>query len=237
MFKGKAWKYGDNVDTDVIIPARYLTSTDPEVLKVHCLEDLDREFAGKVRPGDILVGGRNFGCGSSREHAPLALKSAGVSAVIAASFGRIFFRNSFNIGLPILESAEAAAGIETGDEVEVDLNTGRIKNLSRGLEFEAQLIPEFMQELIRDGGLLENVKRRIAEGRLRLKTSEEKKREEEEINAPKKRGVRMKQLEEEAKNAGLAAPWEEETSAEPAPTAGAPAEDDLEAGEEEENDE
>lgn len=240
MLKGKAWKYGDDVDTDGIIPARYLTTTDPDALKAHVMEDLDRDFAGQVRPGDLMVAGKNFGCGSSREHAPLAIKAAGVSAVIAASFGRIFFRNSFNIGLPILESAEAAAGIESGDELEADLATGLIKDLTKGVEFQAQPLPEFMQELIRDGGLMENLKRRIAEGRLKLKTSADRKAEEEAAVTPKKRGSRMKQLEAESKPQGKDAPWEETPEAAPVSpeaTAKTVADAALEAGEEEESEE
>ena len=162
MFKGKVWKYGDNVDTDAIIPARYLNVSTPEELALHCMEDIDLDFAGAVQPGDIIVGGKNFGCGSSREHAPLAIKGAGVSCVIAETFARIFYRNAINIGLPILECAEAVDGSEAGDELAVELETGTIRNLTKGSEFKAKPYPEFMLELIRAGGLVEYTKRRLA---------------------------------------------------------------------------
>jgi len=158
IFKGKAHKYYDNIDTDVIIPARYLNTSDPAELAKHCLEDLDKEFVNKVQKGDILVAGKNFGCGSSREHAPIAIKACGVSCVIAKSFARIFYRNAINIGLPIVECEEAVDGIEAGDEVEVDLVTGSIKNLTKNKEFKAKPFPEFMQNLMKAGGLIEFVK-------------------------------------------------------------------------------
>ncbi len=152
--KGRAWKFGENIDTDVIIPARYLNTSDPEELAKHCMEDADPEFAKKIRPGDIIVAGKNFGCGSSREHAPIALKAAGIGAVIAPSFARIFYRNAFNMGLPIFESTEAAEAINEGDEVEIDGDTGLIVNKTTGKKFNAQPIPGFMQELIKQGGLI-----------------------------------------------------------------------------------
>ncbi len=152
--KGKVWKFGSDVDTDAIIPARYLTTTDPEELARHCMEDADPDFPAKVAEGDIIVAEKNFGCGSSREHAPIAIKASGVSCVIAHSFARIFYRNSFNMGLPILESPEAVAGTETGDELEVDLDTGEIFNVTKNKKFRAMPVPPFMQELIRAGGLI-----------------------------------------------------------------------------------
>lgn len=158
---GKAWKFGNDIDTDVIIPARYLIKSDPEFLAAHCMEDADPTFATKVKVGDIIVGGKNFGCGSSREHAPLAIKAAGVKVVIAESFARIFFRNSLNIGMPILECPEAVSGIEAGDEVEVDLESGIIKNITRGTSFQARPFPPFMQELIKAGGLISYVKEKM----------------------------------------------------------------------------
>ena len=159
--EGKAWKYGSDVDTDVIIPARYLNTSDPEELAKHCLEDLDQEFVNKMDEGDLIVAEDNFGCGSSREHAPLAIKAAGVSCVIANSFARIFYRNSINIGLPIMECPEAVAGIEEGDKVEVDVDTGTITNLTKDEEYQAEAFPEFMQELINTGGLIEYVKKSV----------------------------------------------------------------------------
>ena len=162
-FKGKAWKFGDDVNTDEIIPARYLNMTDPAALARHCMEDADKEFAGRVSPGDIIVAGKNFGCGSSREHAPLAIKAAGVSCIVARSFARIFYRNCFNIGLPIFESAEAADGIEAGDEVEIEGETGEIRDLTKGRSYRAGAIPPFMEELVQAGGLMEYVKRSIAQ--------------------------------------------------------------------------
>lgn len=226
--KGKAWKYGDNIDTDVIIPARYLTSAAPEVLKAHCLEDLDQSFAGRVSPGDFIVAGSNFGCGSSREHAPIAIKAAGVSAVIARSFARIFFRNSFNIGLPILESPAAVDNIDSGDELEVDLAAGTIKNLTKGKEFMAAPIPEFMRQLIADGGLLPHVQKLIASGE--LKPAAPAKTEEAPAEA-RPRGSRMLQIEKEKPAAGLTAPWvEDEPAQKPAPANGEEDDEDEEEG-------
>lgn len=161
--KGKVFKYGDNVDTDVIIPARYLNTSDPAELAKHCMEDIDKDFASKVKPGDIIIGGRNFGSGSSREHAPLAIKASGVSCVIAKSFARIFYRNAINIGLPILISPEAAENIEAGARIEVDLDTGTITELESGRTFQADPFPEYMQELIKAGGLIEKVKREVGQ--------------------------------------------------------------------------
>ena len=157
---GRAWKYGDNVDTDVIIPARYLTTTDPELLAAHALEDLDRSFASGVAPGDVVVAGANFGCGSSREHAPVALKGAGVGAVVAASFARIFFRNAINTGLPIVTCPEAAAAIRDGDRVVVDVAAGVVRDETLGLEFPAEPLPEFVQEIVAAGGLVPWVRAR-----------------------------------------------------------------------------
>jgi 3-isopropylmalate/(R)-2-methylmalate dehydratase small subunit len=155
---GKAYKYGDNVDTDVIIPARYLVTADPAELAKHCMEDIDRDFAAGVKPGDIIVAGKNFGCGSSREHAPIAIKGAGVACVIAPTFARIFYRNAFNTGLPILESDEAAARIDAGDEVEADFATGVIRNLTKGESYRAEPFPPFISRLIESGGLVEYVR-------------------------------------------------------------------------------
>ncbi|HEY8391728.1 MAG TPA: 3-isopropylmalate dehydratase small subunit [Capillibacterium sp.] len=156
--KGRVFKYRDNVDTDVIIPARYLNTSDPQELAAHCLEDLDPEFSRKVQPGDIIVAGKNFGCGSSREHAPVAIKTAGVTCVIAATFARIFYRNAINIGLPILECPAAVAGTDAGDELEIDFDRGLITNLTKGRVFEAQPFPEFMQKIIAAGGLVNYIK-------------------------------------------------------------------------------
>ena len=151
---GKVIKYGDNIDTDVIIPARYLNTTDHKELASHCMEDIDKEFVNKVSKGDIIVADKNFGCGSSREHAPIAIKAAGVSCVIAETFARIFYRNAINIGLPIIECPEASRGIEDGDQVEVDFDSGVIYNRTRGTEFQGQAFPEFMQNIIQAGGLI-----------------------------------------------------------------------------------
>jgi 3-isopropylmalate dehydratase small subunit len=153
-FRGKAFVYGDNVDTDVIIPARYLVVSDPAELAKHCMEDIDPEFVKKVQPGDVIVAGRNFGSGSSREHAPLAIKASGISCIIAASFARIFYRNCINMGLPILECPEAAAEIRPGDTVEVDLESGTITNVSSGESFTAAPYPPFMMDIMRAGGLI-----------------------------------------------------------------------------------
>jgi 3-isopropylmalate/(R)-2-methylmalate dehydratase small subunit len=155
---GKAYKYGDNVDTDVIIPARYLNIADPKELATHAMEDIDRSFASTVKKGDVIVAGKNFGSGSSREHAPLVLKTVGLKAVIAPSFARIFYRNAFNIGLPILESDEAAARITAGDEVSVDFKTGRIRNKTRKETYQAAPFPPFMSQLIEKGGLIAYVR-------------------------------------------------------------------------------
>lgn len=151
---GTVFKYGDNVDTDVIIPARYLNSSDPAELAAHCMEDIDAEFIQKVQKGDIIVADKNFGCGSSREHAPIAIKAAGVSCVIAETFARIFYRNAINIGLPIVECPEAAKSIEAGDRVEVDFDSGVITNLTKGASYQGQPFPEFMQRIISAEGLV-----------------------------------------------------------------------------------
>ena len=151
---GYVFKYGDNVDTDVIIPARYLNSSDPKELAMHCMEDIDKEFVQKVKPGDIIVADKNFGCGSSREHAPIAIKAAGVSCVIAETFARIFYRNAINIGLPIVECPEAARAVAAGSEVEVDFDSGVITNKTTGEHFQGQAFPPFMQKIIDCGGLV-----------------------------------------------------------------------------------
>lgn len=151
---GLVFKYGDNVDTDVIIPARYLNIQNQEELASHCMEDIDADFIKKVKPGDIIVADKNFGCGSSREHAPLVIKVAGVSCVIAETFARIFYRNAINIGLPIIECKEAAAGIEAGDQVEVDFDSGMIYNKTKATQFQGQPFPEFMQKIITAEGLV-----------------------------------------------------------------------------------
>jgi len=166
MLKGKVHKYGVDVNTDVIIPARYLNVSDPAELAKHCMEDIDKEFVAKVQPGDIIMATTNFGCGSSREHAPLAIKAAGISCIIAKSFARIFFRNAINIGLPLLECEEAVAQTEAGDLVEVDLPSGEIKNVTSGMTFTAKPYPDFMAELISAGGLIEYTKKRLASRRL-----------------------------------------------------------------------
>ena len=151
---GTVFKYGDNVDTDVIIPARYLNSSDPAELASHCMEDIDKDFVGKVKAGDLIVAEKNFGCGSSREHAPAAIKAAGVSCVIAETFARIFYRNAINIGLPIIECPEAAKGIRAGDEVEVNFDTGVIYDKTQGTQFKGKAFPPFMQKIIDAGGLI-----------------------------------------------------------------------------------
>ncbi|UCE71619.1 MAG: 3-isopropylmalate dehydratase small subunit [Nitrospiraceae bacterium] len=161
ILKGKVWKFGDNIDTDAIIPARYLNTSDPDELAKHVMEDADKDFPDKVKKGDLIVAESNFGCGSSREHAPIAIKAAGIQAVVAKSFARIFYRNSFNIGLPIFESDEASEKIAEGDEIEVDADNGTIKNLTKNEEYTAKPIPPFMQELIAAGGLIEWTKKRI----------------------------------------------------------------------------
>jgi 3-isopropylmalate/(R)-2-methylmalate dehydratase small subunit len=159
MIEGKAWKFGDNIDTDVIIPARFLNVSDKEELSRSCFADLRPDFSETVSKGDVLVGGSNFGCGSSREHAPLAIKESGISVIIAKSFARIFYRNAFNIGLPILESKEAIDSIEENDRVSVDLITGEIINTSNGIKFSAKSVPDFMRNIIEAGGLVEYIKK------------------------------------------------------------------------------
>jgi 3-isopropylmalate/(R)-2-methylmalate dehydratase small subunit len=161
ILKGKVWKFGNNIDTDAIIPARYLNTSDPAELAKHLMEDADKDFPSKVKSGDLIIAEANFGCGSSREHAPIAIKAAGIQAVVAKSFARIFYRNSFNIGLPIFESEEAAEKVREGDEIEVDADNGVIRNVTKGEEYTAKPIPPFMQELISAGGLIEWTKRRI----------------------------------------------------------------------------
>lgn len=156
--KGHVFKYGDNVDTDVIIPARYLNSFDAQELASHAMADIDPEFVNKVQPGDIIVANKNFGCGSSREHAPLAIKTAGVSCVIASTFARIFYRNAINIGLPILECDEAVKNIDAGDELEVDFKSGLIKNLTKNQQYQGEGFPEFMQKIIDNDGLIGYIK-------------------------------------------------------------------------------
>jgi 3-isopropylmalate dehydratase small subunit len=160
-FRGKVWKFGDNVDTDAIIPARYLNTSDPQELAAHCMEDADPKFIVNVSAGDFIVAGNNFGCGSSREHAPISIKHAQIAAVIAGSFARIFYRNAFNMGLAILECPKAVAEIETGDELEVDLVKGTILNRSKKQSYQAEPIPDFMQSLIKLGGLIPYVRHRI----------------------------------------------------------------------------
>ena len=158
-FNGKAIKYGDNVDTDVIIPARYLNTIDKKELASHCMEDIDKDFVNKVEAGDIMIAGNNFGCGSSREHAPIAIKESGISLVIAKSFARIFYRNSINIGLAILECEEAVDNISEGDKLEIDLDRGIIHNVSTGKSFETKPFPEFIQKIIAAGGLIESIRK------------------------------------------------------------------------------
>ncbi len=155
---GTVHKYGDNVDTDVIIPARYLNTADPKELAAHCMEDIDADFVKNVKSGDIMVADQNFGCGSSREHAPIAIKESGISCVIASSFARIFYRNAINTALPILECEEAAKNISNGDKVEVDFDTGVITNLTKNQTYQAQPFPEFIKEIINQGGLLKSLK-------------------------------------------------------------------------------
>ena len=161
IIKGKVWKFKDNIDTDVIIPARYLNTSDPKELALHCMEDYDSEFVKKINQGDIIVAGKNFGCGSSREHAPIAIKTAGVSCVIAQSFARIFFRNAINIGLPIFESVEAVDRSVQGNIFEIDTEQGVIKNLSKNETYKTNLLPEFIQKIISGGGLREYVKEEL----------------------------------------------------------------------------
>ncbi|MGA2734109.1 MAG: 3-isopropylmalate dehydratase small subunit [Syntrophobacteraceae bacterium] len=159
--RGKTWKFGDDVDTDAIVPARYLNTTSAKELAAHCMEDADPGFASMVKLGDIIAAGKNFGCGSSREHAPIAIKAAGVSCVVARSFARIFYRNAFNMGLPILECPEGAERIRTGDELEIDLDSGIIENHTRQETYRAQAIPPFMQKLVKAGGLIEYVQEQM----------------------------------------------------------------------------
>jgi 3-isopropylmalate/(R)-2-methylmalate dehydratase small subunit len=162
--QGRTWIYGDNVDTDVIIPARYLNVHTAEELAKHCMEDLDPGFAKAVQPGDVIVAGENFGSGSSREHAPLAIKGAGVSCVVARSFARIFYRNAINVGLPILESPAAVEGVEGGQVLDIDLETGRIKNLTTEAVFQAEPYPPFMMDIINAGGLVSYTRQRLDDG-------------------------------------------------------------------------
>jgi 3-isopropylmalate dehydratase small subunit len=159
-FRGRAWRFGSNIDTDAIIPARYLNVSDPEELARHCMEDENPKFVKEVKRGDIIVADSNFGCGSSREHAPIAIKAKGISCVIARSFARIFYRNAFNMGLPIMESGEAVDGTEDGHELEVDLERGEIRNETTGRVFKSSPIPPFMQSIIDDGGLMEHIAKR-----------------------------------------------------------------------------
>ena len=158
--KGTVFKYGDNVDTDVIIPARYLNSSDPAELATHCMEDIDKDFVKNVKPGDIMVANKNFGCGSSREHAPMVIKESGISCVIAETFARIFYRNAINIGLPIIECVEAAKEIEAGDIVEVDFDSGIIYDRTKGTQYQGQAFPEFMQKIIKAEGLINYINER-----------------------------------------------------------------------------
>lgn len=158
---GKTWKFGDNIDTDAIIPARYMNTSEPAELAIHCMEDADPEFTSKMSAGDIIVAGKNFGCGSSREHAPIAIKASGVSCVVAESFARIFYRNCINIGLPILECPQAARNIKGGDEVEIDVSTGKITNLTDSSTYMAKPFPDFMKEIIAVGGLMKYVEKKV----------------------------------------------------------------------------
>ena len=158
LVSGKVFKYGDNIDTDVIIPARYLNTSDENELSSHCMEDIDKDFVKNVNKGDIIVAKKNFGCGSSREHAPIAIKMSGISCVIASTFARIFFRNSINIGLPIIECDEAAKAIEDGDELEIDFNSGIIKNITKNENYKGEPFPEFMQNIINSNGLINYIK-------------------------------------------------------------------------------
>lgn len=160
LLNGSAHRYGANINTDEIIPARYLNTSDPLELAKHCMEDLDKDFMKKMKPGDVIVAEQNFGCGSSREHAPISIKKAGVSAVIASTFARIFFRNAINIGLPILECPLAVKKIKSGDKLSIDLASGLIKNITRGESYQAQPFPQFMQDIIKQGGLLNYLKQR-----------------------------------------------------------------------------
>ena len=158
VLEGKVWRYGDNIDTDVIIPARYLNTFDPKELAKHCMVDIDKDFAQKVRPGDIMVGGKNFGCGSSREHAPVAIKACGVPVIIAASFARIFYRNGINVGLPLMEIGDNVERIHAGDKLSVDLSSGKIRDLTTGETFQAPPLPGFIQDIAKAGGVIQYVK-------------------------------------------------------------------------------
>ena len=158
VLEGKVWRYGDNIDTDVIIPARYLNTFDPKELAKHCMVDIDKDFAQKVKAGDIMVGGKNFGCGSSREHAPVAIKACGVPVIIAASFARIFYRNGINVGLPLMEIGDNVERIHAGDELSVDLSSGQIRDLTTGETFQAPPLPGFIQDIAKAGGLIQYVK-------------------------------------------------------------------------------
>jgi 3-isopropylmalate/(R)-2-methylmalate dehydratase small subunit len=157
IYKGRVWKFGDNIDTDAIIPARYLNTSDPKELAAHCMEDADPEFVSKIKPGDIILGGENFGCGSSREHAPIAIKAAGISCVVAKSFARIFYRNAFNMGLPIFESAQLWSAIKEGEEISLDSSKGQISTVTGNTTFSINPIPPFMEQLIADGGLMKHI--------------------------------------------------------------------------------
>lgn len=158
VLEGKVWRYGDNIDTDVIIPARYLNTFDPKELAKHCMVDIDKDFAQKVRPGNIMVGGKNFGCGSSREHAPVAIKACGVPVIIAASFARIFYRNGINVGLPLMEIGDNVERIHAGDKLSVDLSSGKIRDITTGETFQATPLPGFIQDIAKAGGLIQYVK-------------------------------------------------------------------------------
>ena len=158
VLEGKVWRYGDNIDTDVIITARYLNTFDPKELAKHCMVDIDKDFAQKVRPGDIMVGGKNFGCGSSREHAPVAIKACGVPVIIAASFARIFYRNGINVGLPLMEIGDNVERIHAGDKLSVDLSSGKIRDITTGETFQAPPLPGFIQDIAKAGGLIQYVK-------------------------------------------------------------------------------
>ena len=158
VLEGKVWRYGDNIDTDVIIPARYLNTFDPKELAKHCMVDIDKDFAQKVKSGDIMVGGKNFGCGSSREHAPVAIKACGVPVIIAASFARIFYRNGINVGLPLMEIGDNVERIHAGDKLSVDLSSGKIRDLTTGETFQAPPLPGFIQDIAKAGGLIQYIK-------------------------------------------------------------------------------
>ena len=158
VLEGKVWRYGDNIDTDVIIPARYLNTFDPKELAKHCMVDIDKDFVPKVKAGDIMVGGKNFGCGSSREHAPVAIKACGVPVIIAASFARIFYRNGINVGLPLMEIGDNVERIHAGDKLSVDLSSGKIRDITTGETFQATPLPGFIQDIAKAGGLIQYVK-------------------------------------------------------------------------------